>query len=48
MRLDLDKNETIALTSALDNYLNGNGMEDGDEDEATLENILARLTGSRD
>ena len=43
MRLDLDRNAQIALRSALDNYLNGNGMEDGDEDEAVLEGICDLL-----
>lgn len=42
-RLTLDFNESSALMTALDNYLNGNGMEDGDEDENTLESILTRL-----
>lgn len=43
--LHLDDNEATALTSALDAYLNGNGMSDGDEDEATLEALLSRLEG---
>lgn len=42
-RLILDINEGHALMSALDNYLNGLGMEDGDEDESVLESILSRL-----
>lgn len=45
MRLDLtNNNDRVALQSALDNYLNGNGMEDGDTDESTLEDILRRLS----
>lgn len=44
MRLDLsDRNDYHALVSALDNYLNGVGMEDGDEDEAVLERIYETL-----
>lgn len=43
MRLSLDRNEQYALTSALDNYINGNGMEDGDEDESVLEDLYRRL-----
>ena len=43
MRLSLDHNEEAALTSALENYLNGHGMEDTDEDESVLECILDRL-----
>jgi hypothetical protein len=43
MRLDLDNNERAALQSALDNYLNGVGMEDGDEDEQVLENLVTTL-----
>ena len=42
-RLNLDTNEGQALMSALENYLNGCGMEDGDEDETVLEAILTRL-----
>lgn len=42
-RLNLDINEGQALMSALENYLNGCGMEDGDEDESVLESILERL-----
>lgn len=45
--IELDKNTVIALSSALDNYLNGNGMEDNDEDEAVLEELLPKLTGAR-
>lgn len=43
----LSKNETTALVSALENYLNGNGMEDGDEDEDTLESLVHLLDGAR-
>lgn len=43
MRLDLSHNERYALQSALDNYLNGLGMEQDDEDETVLENLLAAL-----
>ncbi len=43
MRLDLDNNESAALATALENYLNGHGMDDSDEDEGTIENILTRL-----
>jgi hypothetical protein len=43
MRLELDFNEKAALMTALDNYLNGIDMEDGEEDESTLEAILVRL-----
>lgn len=43
-KLSLDRNEYHALASALDGYLNGNGMEDGDEDENVLESLLERLT----
>lgn len=45
--MELDKNTVIALTSALDNYLNGNGMEQEDEDEPVLEELLGKLTGAR-
>lgn len=41
--LHMDDNEATALTTALDTFLNGNGMSDGDEDEATLEALLNRL-----
>jgi hypothetical protein len=41
--LELDFNEKAALTSALDNYLNGVGMEQDDEDEGVLEGLLAHL-----
>lgn len=44
---ELTLNEVGALTSAVDNYLNGNGMEDGDEDESTLESLVQLLTGAR-
>jgi hypothetical protein len=43
MRLTLDRNQQHALCSALDAYLNGNGMEDGDEDEKVLEALYDRL-----
>lgn len=43
MKLELDANAQSALRSALDNYLDGNGMEDGDEDEAVLEDICEQL-----
>lgn len=44
MRLDLnDRNKYHALVSALDNYLNGIGMEDGDEDETVLDEIYDEL-----
>lgn len=42
-RLRLDHNAAIALTSALERYLEGDGMAPGDEDEPTLEAILADL-----
>lgn len=45
MRLELDHNELCALESALDNYLNGLGMAQEDEDESVLDGILARLNG---
>lgn len=45
MRLDLNTNELYALTSALDNYLNGIGMDDNDEDESVLDAIVVRLGG---
>jgi hypothetical protein len=41
----LDTNERHALLSALENYLNGNGMEDGDEDEQTLELLIDKING---
>jgi hypothetical protein len=41
----LDNNEQTALISALDNYLNGLGMEDGDEDESVLETLVAKFNG---
>jgi hypothetical protein len=41
--LDMSPNEWNALQSALENYLNGNGMEDGDEDESVLEEMLTQL-----
>jgi hypothetical protein len=44
MRIELDKNETAALVSALDNYLNGIGMSDIDEDEPVIENIISKLS----
>lgn len=43
MRLELDNNEWAALVGALDNYLNGYGMVQDDEDEPVLESILERL-----
>lgn len=43
MSVRLDRDEAYILASALDAYLNGNGMEDGDEDEAVLEQIYDRL-----
>lgn len=43
MNLFLSDNERYALESALENYLNGNGIEDGDEDEIVLDRILYRL-----
>lgn len=46
MRLELDNNEKNALASAIDNYLNGNGMLDDDEDETVLESILERLNNA--
>lgn len=46
MRLELDNNEKNALMSALDNYLNGIGMEQNDEDEQALEGLLAHLENS--
>ena len=45
-RLTLDLNDTAALASALDNYLNGIGMDDTDEDEDTLQGILDELNGA--
>jgi hypothetical protein len=47
-RLTLDDNEREALISALDNYLNGCGIDDGDEDEETLDRILDRLSTNLD
>lgn len=44
MRLELDFNEQAALTSALEHYLNGCGMDPIDEDEPVLETILSRLS----
>jgi len=44
---ELDSNEVTALVSALENYLDGNGMEDGDEDEQTLESLIDLFTGAR-
>lgn len=43
MHITLDNNARHALTTALENYLNGCGMDDGDEDEDTLEAILGIL-----
>lgn len=43
-RLNLDANEWAALTSALDSYTEGFGMDPDDEDAATLDAILSRLT----
>lgn len=43
MQLNLDENTRVALETALDNYLNGLGFEDGDEDEKTLERVLSAL-----
>lgn len=44
--LHLNDNEATALTSALDAYLNGNGMSDGDADETTLELLYDRLVNA--
>lgn len=41
--LVLDLNERAALMSALENYLDGHGMPQRDEDEPVLESILERL-----
>ena len=43
--LRLDNNEHAALTSALNNYLEGHGMDATDEDEDTLENLVRVLEG---
>lgn len=43
MRLQLDRNEQAALESALDQYLDGNGMDLEDEDEPVLDGILDKL-----
>lgn len=43
MRLNLDQNEYAALVSALDTYLDGNGMRQSDEDEDVLQGIIDRL-----
>lgn len=48
MHITLDKNSRAALTSALENYLNGCGMEQADEDEDTLEAILGVLEYGED
>lgn len=42
--LRLDNNAKIALESALENYLNGVGMEQEDEDEDVIEVILNELS----
>lgn len=44
---ELTSNEVTALVSALNNYLDGNGIEDGDEDESTLEALSDLLDGAR-
>ena len=41
--LHLDDNEAVALRSAIDNYLEGHGMSDSDEDEPTLQGIIEQL-----
>jgi hypothetical protein len=43
--LRLDSNERAALESALNNYLDGEGMPSGDEDEPVLVAILAQFVG---
>lgn len=43
MRLELDRNEECALQSAIENYLDGNGMDLEDEDEPVLEGVLDKL-----
>lgn len=45
-RLTLDFNQAAALASALDSYLDGYGMAEDDEDEATLQGILDELNGA--
>ena len=45
-RLELDHNEREALLSALEAYLNHDGMPDEDEDEPVLEALLVRLSAS--
>lgn len=45
MNLNLTNNEKYALIGALDNYLNGLGMEHADEDEPVLEGLLDILNG---
>lgn len=44
--LHLNDDEAVALTSAIDAYLNGNGMSDGDTDETTLERLYDRLVNA--
>lgn len=44
MRIQLDDNEHEALITALDNYLDGQGIVDGDEDEVVIDGILSRLS----
>lgn len=43
MNIELDNNTRSALATALENYLNGLGMQDFDEDEAVLEALLEQL-----
>lgn len=41
--LRLDDNQATALRSALDNYLDGHGMEDFDSDEDDLQAVINML-----
>ena len=43
--LYLEYDEATALTSALDAYLNGNGMPKGDADADTIEALYEHLVG---
>lgn len=41
--LELDRNELYALSSALERYLDGSGIDDDDEDMPVLESLVGRL-----
>lgn len=43
LSLYLDGAEWASLRDSIEDYLNGNGMLDGDPDETALESILDRL-----